>query len=102
MGKRKVLFFDIDETLLSHKTFAIPESTKNALRKAKKSGHKKYLSQNIHETACYHLKASSHNDNKKRTFTQQMKPVSIEKGPQIWYNVVTTQTKTKGEVPWLL
>ena len=35
MGKRKVLFFDIDETLLSHKTFAIPESTKNALRKAK-------------------------------------------------------------------
>ena len=44
MGKRKVLFFDIDETLLSHKTFAIPESTKNALRKAKKSGHKKYLS----------------------------------------------------------
>ena len=39
MGKRKVLFFDIDETLLSHKTFAIPESTKNALRKAKENGH---------------------------------------------------------------
>lgn len=39
MGKRKVLFFDIDETLISHKTFAIPESTKNALRKAKENGH---------------------------------------------------------------
>ena len=28
MDKRKILFFDIDETLLSHKTFTIPESTK--------------------------------------------------------------------------
>ena len=34
MDKRKILFFDIDETLLSHKTFTIKESTKNALKKA--------------------------------------------------------------------
>ncbi|WP_455538544.1 Cof-type HAD-IIB family hydrolase [Terrisporobacter sp.] len=39
MSKRKILFFDIDETLLSHKTFTIPESTKNALKKAKENGH---------------------------------------------------------------
>lgn len=39
MGKRKILFFDIDETLLSHKTFTIPESTKNALKQAKENGH---------------------------------------------------------------
>ena len=39
MDKRKILFFDIDETLLSHKTFTIPESTKNALKKAKENGH---------------------------------------------------------------
>ena len=39
MGKRKILFFDIDETLISHKTFTIPESTKNALKKAKENGH---------------------------------------------------------------
>lgn len=39
MGKRKILFFDIDETLLSHRTFKIPESTKNALKKAKENGH---------------------------------------------------------------
>ena len=39
MDKRKILFFDIGETLLSHKTFTIPESTKNALKKAKENGH---------------------------------------------------------------
>lgn len=39
MGKRKILFFDIDETLFSHKTFTIPESAKNALKKAKENGH---------------------------------------------------------------
>ncbi|MEG0855941.1 MAG: Cof-type HAD-IIB family hydrolase [Terrisporobacter sp.] len=39
MGKRKILFFDIDETLLSHKTFTIPESTKLAIKKAKENGH---------------------------------------------------------------
>ena len=39
MENRKILFFDIDETLISHKTFTIPESTKNALKKAKENGH---------------------------------------------------------------
>ena len=39
MENRKILFFDIDETLISHKTFTIPESTKTALRKAKENGH---------------------------------------------------------------
>ena len=39
MKNRKILFFDIDETLLSHKTFTIPESTKIALKKAKEKGH---------------------------------------------------------------
>lgn len=39
MENRKILFFDIDETLVSHKTFTIPESTKNALKKAKEKGH---------------------------------------------------------------
>lgn len=39
MENRKILFFDIDETLVSHKTFAIPESTKKALKKAKENGH---------------------------------------------------------------
>lgn len=39
MENRKILFFDIDETLLSHKTFSIPESTKKALKKAKINGH---------------------------------------------------------------
>lgn len=39
MGKRKILFFDIDETLVSHKTFTIPESTKKALKQAKENGH---------------------------------------------------------------
>lgn len=39
MENKKILFFDIDETLLSHKTFTIPESTKKALKEAKKNGH---------------------------------------------------------------
>lgn len=39
MKNRKILFFDIDETLISHKTFTIPESTKIALKKAKEKGH---------------------------------------------------------------
>ena len=34
MGNKKILFFDIDETLISHKTFSIPESTKEAIKKA--------------------------------------------------------------------
>lgn len=39
MENRKILFFDIDETLVSHKTFTIPKSTKEALKKAKENGH---------------------------------------------------------------
>lgn len=39
MGKRKVLFFDIDDTLFSHKTHCIPESTKKAIKKARECGH---------------------------------------------------------------
>lgn len=39
MENRKILFFDIDETLISHKTFKIPEETKNALKEAKRNGH---------------------------------------------------------------
>ena len=39
MGNKKILFFDIDETLISHKTFSIPESTKEAIKKAKEKGH---------------------------------------------------------------
>lgn len=39
MENKKILFFDIDETLISHKTFTIPESAKKALRKAKENGH---------------------------------------------------------------
>lgn len=39
MGNKKILFFDIDETLISHKTFSIPESTKEAIKKAKENGH---------------------------------------------------------------
>lgn len=36
---RKLLFFDIDGTLLSEKTHTIPQSTINALKKAKEKGH---------------------------------------------------------------
>lgn len=39
MENKKILFFDIDGTLLSHRTFEIPESAKNAIRKAKENGH---------------------------------------------------------------
>lgn len=38
MENRKILFFDIDETLLSHRTFTVPESAKVALKKAKENG----------------------------------------------------------------
>ncbi len=34
-----ILFFDIDNTLFSHKTFTIPKSTREALRLAKQNGH---------------------------------------------------------------
>ena len=39
MSQRKMLFFDIDETLVSHKTFTIPESTKRAIKEAQDRGH---------------------------------------------------------------
>ena len=39
MANRKILFFDIDGTLLSHRTLQIPESAKRAIRKAKENGH---------------------------------------------------------------
>ncbi len=38
-----VLFFDIDNTLLSHKTFTIPESARKGLLLAKKRGHQLFL-----------------------------------------------------------
>ena len=39
MKDRKILFFDIDETLLSHRTLEIPESAKKSIKKAKENGH---------------------------------------------------------------
>lgn len=39
MGQRKILFFDIDDTIFSHKTNRIPQSTKNAIKQAKEKGH---------------------------------------------------------------
>ena len=41
-GKREtmsILFFDIDNTLFSHKTWTIPDSAAKALEKAKGNGH---------------------------------------------------------------
>ena len=35
MKDRKLLFFDIDGTLLSEKTHTVPQSAKEALKKAK-------------------------------------------------------------------
>lgn len=37
--KQKLLFFDIDGTLLSEKTHQVPQSAINALKQAKKNGH---------------------------------------------------------------
>ena len=34
----KAIFFDIDGTLLSHNTYSVPESTKEALRLLKEKG----------------------------------------------------------------
>ncbi len=42
-GRMSILFFDVDNTLLSHKTFMIPESTVQALRLARKNGHRSFL-----------------------------------------------------------
>lgn len=36
---KKIIFFDIDGTLIDEKTDIIPDSTKEALKKAKENGH---------------------------------------------------------------
>ena len=35
----KIIFFDIDGTILSHRTYQISDSTKTAIRKARENGH---------------------------------------------------------------
>lgn len=37
--KPNIIFFDIDGTLLSEKTYTVPESAKHALKQAQKNGH---------------------------------------------------------------
>jgi len=37
--KPNILFFDIDGTILSHRTFTISDSTRNAIRLARENGH---------------------------------------------------------------
>lgn len=39
LSKRKVLFFDVDGTLIDDKTKKIPDSAKEALKKARENGH---------------------------------------------------------------
>ena len=39
MDNKKILFFDIDGTLISETSGEIPESTKTALKKAQENGH---------------------------------------------------------------
>ena len=36
---RKLIFFDIDGTIIPEDTGVIPESTKEAIKKAKENGH---------------------------------------------------------------
>lgn len=36
---RKMIFFDVDGTILSHRSFQISESTRNAIKKAQGNGH---------------------------------------------------------------
>jgi hydroxymethylpyrimidine pyrophosphatase-like HAD family hydrolase len=40
---RKILFFDIDGTILSHRTYTISESTKLAIKKAQANGHLAFI-----------------------------------------------------------
>jgi Cof subfamily protein (haloacid dehalogenase superfamily) len=40
---RKILFFDIDGTILSHRTYTISESTKLAIQKAQANGHLAFI-----------------------------------------------------------
>lgn len=43
MNKTKIMFFDIDGTLLSEKTGKIPDSTVTAIRQARSRGHKMFI-----------------------------------------------------------
>ena len=36
---KRIFFFDIDHTLLDHRTFTIPESTLNAIDALRRNGH---------------------------------------------------------------
>ncbi len=40
---KKILFFDIDGTILSHRTYTISESTKAAIQKAQANGHLAFI-----------------------------------------------------------
>jgi Cof subfamily protein (haloacid dehalogenase superfamily) len=40
---KKILFFDIDGTILSHRTYTISESTKKAIQKAQANGHLAFI-----------------------------------------------------------
>lgn len=41
--ERKILFFDIDGTILSHRTYTISECTKQAIQKAQANGHLAFI-----------------------------------------------------------
>lgn len=43
MSNKKALFFDIDGTLLTAYPFLVPDSTREALAKAKANGHKLFI-----------------------------------------------------------
>ena len=53
MPERRIFFFDLDGTLLDHKTRSFPESTREALRLLKSRGHLLYLntSRSVNEMA---------------------------------------------------
>lgn len=40
---RKMIFFDIDGTILSHRTYQISDSTRNAIKKAQEKGHLAFI-----------------------------------------------------------
>ena len=48
--KPNIIFFDIDGTLINEKTYIVSDSTKEAIKKAKKNGHHTILS-------CYFMDA---------------------------------------------
>lgn len=41
--QQKIIFFDIDGTILSHRNYMISDSTKNAIRQAKANGHLTFI-----------------------------------------------------------